>query len=105
MRQPPTGKMFPSACEKPDVSGERKLLAAGAQKKDDAPPARSARKARRPYGRGSASSITAVPDPSAASPLLGSLNGLRESWPDRVAGLAHLPGNDELRQDGDSTVG
>src|SRR5438093_1578548 len=28
MRQPPTGKMFPSACEKPDVSGERTKLAA-----------------------------------------------------------------------------
>src|SRR5437773_6140827 len=58
MRQPPTGSRLPTSCEKPDVSGEKMLLALGAQASDDRPPARSTRKARRPYGR--ASSITAV---------------------------------------------
>src|SRR3954451_21825103 len=60
MRHPPTGKRFPRSCEKAEVTGERTLLAEPAQTNDVAPPARSARHARLPYG---------VAPPSIASPF------------------------------------
>ena len=53
MRQPPTGRRFPSGCEKPEVTGARARSAGPAQRSDDSPPASRPRNARRPYGRAS----------------------------------------------------
>jgi len=48
MRHPLTGKRLPTSWLPAEVSGERNLATGPAQSSDDAPPAVSSRKARRP---------------------------------------------------------